>query len=216
MFFRKDHPGLFLLLLCYVGGLIVLLCVHLFGLVANRVAYANGSLATTQLALADFELADMTERDGVLTTTGGDPQLVLQDKTLRVDTLRFVCVYAQAPGEVNVFWTDAAGVYSTRRMAFSTAADSTLFLLQPTGVTGLRIDPGTLPGNEIRVLEITANQPRPAWRFFVPSPGQAILLLVLPGLLACGLWLLGWLLPKEKAARLPWLPKASKEVPRLG
>lgn len=59
------------------------------------------------------------------------------------------------------------------------------FLLPTQGVYNLRIDPGTTPGARIQIERILINQPRSLGQFFRMSAGEAILLVVVPGLVAC-------------------------------
>ena len=188
----RENPTLLLLLACYAGGLVVFLLAHLAGLAANRVAYANGSLAPAALALADFDLHELEPQpDGTLLSVGGDPQLLLRDAARRVENVTIHFEYTLPPLLVNTFWASPGQDFSLRRMAYprqgQPEGQPKAFLLPATGGQSLRIDPGTRAGNRIAVHSIVINQKRPFFAFFVPSAGEVALLAVLPGLLACGL-----------------------------
>lgn len=186
MTFGKRHPGLLLLLVCYACGLLVFLVAHTVGLVQNRLAYRNGALQPGVLALQDFELAHhLVEEEGVLHTTGTDPQLVLKDGERHVENVTLEVVYAQPPLMVNVYWAKPGQDYSLARIAYPTQNGGKHFLLPPAGGQGLRLDLGSVNGNTIQFISATVNQKRPVWQFYLPSAGEVALLVVAPGLAAC-------------------------------
>lgn len=184
----RENPTLLLLLACYAGGLAVFLLAHLAGFAANRVAYANGSLAPAALTLADFDLHELEPQpDGTLLSVGGDPQLLLRDAARRVENVTIHFEYTLPPLLVNAFWASPGQDFSVRRMAYPRQGQAEAFLLPARGGQSLRIDPGTRVGNRITVHSIVINQKRPFFAFFAPSAGEVALLAVVPGLLACGL-----------------------------
>lgn len=183
----RKNPETALLAGCYAAGLLVLLGVLLAGLAANRAAYASGALAPAQLTLDDFELYDLVVADGRLVSTGGDPRMILKDKSLLVENVALDAAYSRDPLTVAVYWAAPGGEYSVRRMRYPAGGGSpAVFYLPAAGGASLRIDPGVVAGNEIALNGIDINQPRPFWRFFVPTAAQWLLLAVLPMLAACG------------------------------
>lgn len=183
-------------LACYAGAVLLFLAVHLVGFAANRMAYANGSLQTQNLPLSAFDFYGIEQRgENELFCFDGDPRLVLKDTSLRVDTVRFEAEYSLPPELLNVFWAPPGQDHSVRRMAYARGTARNTFWLAPTGGQSLRIDPGTVAGNVITVHDIVINEKRPFAGFFVPTAGEAALLLVLPGLCACAALVLrsaGW------------------------
>ena len=202
---KAKNPALFLLLACYAGGLLVFLAVQGWAFAQNRLAYRSGQLQTARLVLADFEFDAQElelQEDGTLLSVGGDPQLRLLDKERRVENVSLRCRWRLNPILVNAFWAAPQQAYSPRRMAYAIPTDGAdFFLLPAAGVQGLRLDLGTAVGNTITVEEIVINQPRPLWAFLRPTAGQALLLALLPGGLACGLWLAPQLLPLKLAKK---------------
>lgn len=215
--FRKQHPGLALLLACYACGLAALLLWRLGGFVQNRLAYHNGTLAPAELTLADFSPAgDIIEQNGALLTTGGDPQLILNDSTRRVENLTIEFTYSQPPLLVEVFWAEPGQDYATTRKACPVGDGATHQYLLPTaGGQSLRIDPGIVAGNTIKAGRVLINQPRRFVDFFRFSALELMLLAVVPGLAACLFAALGNLgFKPPRFGRKKQNPAAQK--PRLG
>lgn len=187
----KQNPAKALVACCYAVGLAGLLLLHLFQFGMNRAAYANGTLAPKEATIEDFNLYELElGEDGRLLTTGGDPRLELIDGGLPVDTVTLELAYSQDPYIVNLFYREDGEDYSVRKMAYAAeeADGSQRFLLPPSGVRNLRIDPGLVPGNEVRVRRILLNQPRGFADFFRFSATEWVLLAVAPGLVASAIW----------------------------
>lgn len=191
----RGNPGLAMLAACYAVAVAVALLVHLGSFVANRALYANGTLATTELSVADFELVNLEVREGgVLVSLTDDPQMWLLDTGMRVADLEVAATYSKAPLKQNANWADVGEDWSLRREAYRSgnlSDDSvSIFRLPATGGQTLRFDPGAVAGNHITIHRITANPKRPFYAFFIPSAGEAVALAVLPGLAASGLFIL--------------------------
>lgn len=191
----KRKPGLALLACCYAGGLVLFLLWCLFGFAQNRIRYANGELVPMEFTMDridQFNFVDIEERDGRLVTTGRDPQLIYCSRVVLVENVVLELEYSKEPLLVNVFWkSDYDKEYSLREMAYSLGGDNRLFLLPGAGAGALRIDPGTVAGNEITVKRIAFNQKRPFWMFFIPTAGQVVLLCFVPGMVACAVAICG-------------------------
>ena len=190
----KRKPGLALLACCYAGGLVLFLLWCLFGFAQNRIRYANGELVPMEFTMDridQFNFVDIEERDGRLVTTGRDPQLIYCSRVVLVENVVLELEYSKEPLLVNVFWkSDYDKEYSLREMAYSLGGDNRLFLLPGAGAGALRIDPGTVAGNQITIHRITVNPKRPFYAFFIPSAGEAVTLAVLPGFVASGFYIL--------------------------
>lgn len=202
---KHAHSSRFLVLLCYGAGLALWLVLHLAGFVQNRLGYANGTLVFQELTLADFTLFEAEASGEGFVTTGTDPQLRLADETRRVENITIEFEYSAAPYGINVFYRAPGQSYAPTRMAYGRQTENGLsFLLPAGGVQGLRIDPGNAAGNIVTIKSIRINQPRAFLSFFQFSAGEAALLLLLPGLVACGLSILlpvPQLLQERKAAK---------------
>lgn len=200
-----KHPAIRLVAACYLLWLAGLLVFHCGLLVANRVGYATGALQTAQLTVEDFTWVNLVEKDGLLVSTSADPQLILKDGTKKVDTLLLEMEFSHPPRLVTAFWAAQGQDYTLRQMAYpaSNQRGTFQFFLPATGVQNLRVDPGTVAGNQITIHSIRVNQPRPFWAFFQFSTLEWVLWLCVPGLVASGGWL-GVLFLKN------WQEKAKK------
>lgn len=197
--FAKKRPAAALVLLCYSLAALVYLVVHLYGFAANRAAYASGGLDTATLQVQDFTLYDLEEQNGALVSIGSDPQMILNDASLRVENLRVEWAAAQAPWTVMVFWAPPGGPYTLWDVAYAEKDEAGFAVQLPAaGGQSLRIDPDTRAGNRFYIKSITVNEPAPLWRFFVPRVYEAAAYLTVPALLACALSLLPR--PKRPAA----------------
>lgn len=197
MHWLKKHRARLLLPACYLLALVLFLVVQFAGFVQNRAAYANGGLSPESYSQADFDPAgDADIREGWLAVTGADPQLILQDGEKRVETLTVWYQSRRAPRAMQVFWAAPGQDYSLANSAFPAATGQqgelcwASFRLPATGGQSLRFDPDTEAGNLIRLEKAEVNRRRPFWQFFVPGAGEALLLMILPALAACGLRLL--------------------------
>lgn len=190
--FIKVRPWAAVAAGCYLAGALLFLGTHLAGYAQNRALYRDGVFVQQQLALSDFVLnEDLIQLDeATLESVGPDPQLLLADPGRPIDTVELALEYSKDPYLVNVFYAAPGEDYSVRRMLYAVDGDG-LFLLPAEGGGSLRIDPGTVAGNVIRVAGITVNRPRSFWYFLRPSVMEMAALLVLPGLLACAL-AAGW------------------------
>lgn len=198
---HQRYPALWLLLVCYASGVVLLFVVHVAGFAANRMAYATGRLQTTELYVDDFELINMEDTGNGLLTLNNDPQMLLIDTARRVENLQFDVQFEREPLVVNVFWAADGTDHSVRNMAYARPWNEQLFWLPPAGGQSLRIDPGFAAGNRLVVNRILINQPRPFYGFFIPTAGEVALLLVVPALAAAALGLLaqtGWLRTAKK------------------
>lgn len=181
-----------LLAMLYVVWTVALLCVQLFGFARAQALRADGTLPQQTLTVADFELYDLELRGDVLVVTGADPRMELRDESLLADSLLFEASYSQEPGPVTALWAQPAQDHSLRRVAYAQPQQgASLFYLPAGGGARLRIDPGTRPGTEIRVIRIVANPPRSLGSYLVPGPARLLGLAVGPALLACAVTVAG-------------------------
>ena len=137
-----------------------------------------------------------------LTTTDGDPQMILEDVSDRtVRTLSYTVTFAGDAREMCLYYTTAAGQdYSQDRRVFPQALGGGryLYTLPRTPIVALRLDPCSPDANKtvgltISPAAITLNgaDTLPAvWQYFVPTWHQAFCLALYPALAAAALsWL---------------------------
>ena len=187
----RKRPAVFLVLACYALWLVGLLVMNGFGFITNRLAYNSGKFQTMQLTIEDFEWINLVEKEGTLISTSADPQLLLRNKEMPVDTLLLDIEYSLSHRVVTVFWAASGQDHSVRRMAYPASQEGTTmgFLLPVSGVQNLRIDPDSVAGNQMVIRSITVNQPRTFGEFFRFSTLEWVLFFTMPGLLASGAWL---------------------------
>lgn len=200
----KEQSSRHLLITCYAAGLVVLFLLHVGLFAANRLAYWNGSLQQQELTYQDFTLDEIMEKDGLLVTTGADPKMIWNETGRRVETVLINFEYSLPPLVQTAFWANEGEGHSVRRMAYprTDALNGTWFLLPAQGGKNLRIDPGVVAGNTIKIHSITINKPRAFLDFFIITSGEWAILFILPGLTACGLKLLNvmWQGGRKKGA----------------
>lgn len=131
-------------LACYVAALAVWVLLGGWHLASD----ALSGLTETQLSVGDFQLVQLEEAGGagVLQTTGGDPQLLLEDvngQTVR--TVNYAAEFAGGePREMCLYYTTRPGEpYSQDRRVFPTVMPDGSYQYQlPRGrIVSLRIDP---------------------------------------------------------------------------
>lgn len=183
----RAHPARFLLGACYGLWLLGLVALHVVQFAQNRAEYASGVLQPAALRAGDFTLYELAGEGNVFISTGGDPQLRLNDEGRKVENVLLDIVYEGDPGAATVFWAAPGEDFSVRNMAHPAAPGGSVFYLPAAGVRGLRIDPANLAGVKMEVRGVYVNAPRPVWAFFAPSETEWLLFAAIPGLAAAGI-----------------------------
>ncbi len=196
--FKKLQPGVFLVVACYVVCLVLALSWHTGQFLVNRILYAGGYFVTTTVQMEEFTPVQLLMlEDGRWATTGSDPQLILNNESLHVDTVRTDFRYTIEPLMETVFFTAPDNAYNLRQMVYANHTENgSVYWLPFAGAQSLRIDPDTRAGNVIQVEEIVLNEPRPFWAFYIPSGAEIAVLLFAPAFAAAflhtiwptGLW----------------------------
>ncbi len=182
------RPSACLVLGCYLAAFIGALVFATGQLIYNRVLYANGTFIPKVLSADDFTFEQMEDLGEGWLTTGTDPQMLLKDPTLRVDTLRTRFGYLNPPLVQTAFYAKPGQAYSLRRMVYAkTLGESRVYTLPAAGGQSLRLDPDSAMGNILTLEEIVINEKRPFYAFYIPSATAGALLLAGPALLACAL-----------------------------
>lgn len=190
---------------CYLLALLLWLVQGTANYGSDAVARAQGQLAETTLPLTDWQLvqlepAEQAEDAVQLTTTGGDPQIILEnigDTVVR--TVSYTADFDGDAREMCLYYTTKVGEdYSQDRRVFpqNLGNGQYLYTLPRVSVAALRIDPCSPDQNKTVTMAlqggtICLNAALPAvWQYFVPSWYQLFCLLLYPALLAAALdWL---------------------------
>lgn len=200
-------------LTCYLLALAAWLAVGAVHAGGDALARGSGALYEQAVPLADWQLVGLAQTAATpetaalqeavtLTTTDGDPQMILEDVSDRtVRTLSYTVTFAGDAREMCLYYTTAAGQdYSQDRRVFPQALGGGryLYTLPRTPIVALRLDPCSPDANKTVELTfspaaITLNgaDTLPAvWQYFVPTWHQAFCLAIYPALAAAALsWL---------------------------
>lgn len=200
-------------LTCYLLALAAWLAVGAVHAGGDALARGSGALYEAAVPLADWQLVGLAQTAATpetaalqeavtLTTTDGDPQMILEDVSDRtVRTLSYTVEFAGDAREMCLYYTTAAGQdYSQDRRVFPQALGGGryLYTLPRTPIVALRLDPCSPDANKTVGLTfspaaITLNEADtlPAvWQYFVPTWHQAFCLALYPALAAAALsWL---------------------------
>ena len=202
--------------------------IQVFWLVQGAVAFAGdssakakGTLTETSIPIESWQLAELTWGEpgensapqGQLITTGGDPQMILEDVSGRV--VRTVSYNVEFDGdsrEMCLYYTTKTGEpYSQDRRVFpKVLADGTyVYTLPRTQIVALRLDPCSPDENKTVGLTFTpqsitlnAASTLPGGAdYFIPTWYRLFGLIVYPALAAAALdwlWAVGRQLAKKK------------------
>ena len=174
---------------------------------SDALARSAGTMYETDIPVSDWKLAGLTEtaatpESAALTTTDGDPQMILEDVSdMVVRTVSYTVEFDGYAREMCLYYTTKVGEdYSQDRRVFpeSLGDGRYLYTLPRTSIVALRLDPCSPDANKTVGLTFTpgtislnAPETLPAvWQYFVPSWYQAFCLVLYPALAAAALsWL---------------------------
>lgn len=208
-------------LTCYLLALAAWLALGALHAGGDALARGSGALYEQAVPLADWQLVGLAQTAATpetatlqgavtLTTTDGDPQMILEDVSDRtVRTLSYTVAFTGDAREMCLYYTTAAGQdYSQDRRVFPQALGGGryLYTLPRTPIVALRLDPCSPDANKTVDLTfspaaITLNgaDTLPAvWQHFVPTWHQAFCLALYPALAAAAL---SWLCAVWRALR---------------
>ena len=202
--------------LCWCAALVFWLVQGAVAFAGDSSAKAKGTLTETSIPIESWQLAELTWGEpgensapqGQLITTGGDPQMILEDVSGRV--VRTVSYNVEFDGdsrEMCLYYTTKTGEpYSQDRRVFpKVLADGTyVYTLPRTQIVALRLDPCSPEENKTVTLtmsDITLNaaDTLPAvWQYFVPTWYQAFCLVLYPALAAAAVSMVGAVAAEKK------------------
>lgn len=193
-------------LACYGLALVLWVVLGVFQMAGDAMA----GLQEYTLEVTDFQLVGLepTGAHGVLQTTDGDPQLLLDEVPGAVRAVSYSADFAGGePREMCLYYTTRVGQpYSQERRVFpETAADGSYRFTLPRGsIAALRLDPCSPEENRtvtFTMSDITLNAadtlPAP-WQYFVPGWYQAFCLVLYPALAAAAVSIVGAVVRKRK------------------
>ena len=174
---------------------------------SDALARSAGTMYETDIPVSEWKLAGLTEtaatpESAALTTTDGDPQMILEDVSdMVVRTVSYTVEFDGDAREMCLYYTTKVGEdYSQDRRVFpeSLGDGRYLYTLPRTSIVALRLDPCSPDANKTVGLTFTpgtislnAPETLPAvWQYFVPTWYQAFCLVLYPALAAAALsWL---------------------------
>ena len=174
---------------------------------SDALARSSGAMYEEEVPVTDWQLVVLadggsTAETAVLTTTDGDPQMILEDVSdIGVRTVSYTVEFDGDAREMCLYYTTKVGEdYSQDRRVFpqSLGDGQYLYTLPRTSIVALRLDPCSPDENKTVGLTfapgtISLNAPETlpaAWQYFVPSWYQAFCLVLYPALAAAALsWL---------------------------
>ncbi len=194
-------------LTCYLLAAVAWLALGAVHGGSDALARSAGTLYESELPVTDWQLVGLadggsTAETALLTTTDGDPQMILEDVSGRVvRTVSYTVEFAGDAREMCLYYTTKVGEdYSQDRRVFPEALGDGryLYTLPRTSIVALRLDPCSPDANKTvemtftpGTITLTAPETLPAvWQYFVPSWYQAFCLVLYPALAAAALsWL---------------------------
>ena len=211
--------------ICWCVALVFWLVQGVVAFAGDSTAKAKGTLTETAIPVQDWQLAELTQNvpesgaegdalQSQLVTTGGDPQMILEDVSDRVvRTVSYRVTFEGDSREMCLYYTTKSGEpYSQDRRVFpKVQADGTyVYTLPRTRIVALRLDPCSPDENKTVGLtfepaEITLNAANTlpgGIDYFIPTWYQLFGLVLYPALAAAALdWLLAagrWITEKKK------------------
>jgi hypothetical protein len=125
------------------------------------------------------------EGNGWYVSTGGDAQLIFEDVNLWVRRVVLMCEFANAPGEVDLYYTRRGDEgFSARQRAHGRPLKdgSYEFALPPGQVQDIRIDPGNTGGVRVYILGVEVNPKAGFGSYFEVNLRDVLAFCVLPTL----------------------------------
>lgn len=202
-------------LTCYLAAALLWVVLGAVHWGSDALARSGGTLYEAEIPVTDWQLAgletgDSTAETAVLTTTNGDPQMILEDVSdMVVRTLSYTVEFEGDAREMCLYYTTKVGEdYSQDRRVFPEALGDGkyLYTLPRTSIVALRLDPCSPDENKTvemtftpGTISLNESETLPAvWQYFVPSWYQAFCLVLYPALAAAAC---SWLSAVVRALR---------------
>ena len=204
---------------CYILALAAWLVLGAVHAGSDAVAKAQGRMTEQAIPVQDWQLvgletADMETDVITLTTTNGDPQMILEDVSGQVvRTLSYTVTFDGDAREMCLYYTTKVGEdYSQDRRVFpqSLGEGRYLYTLPRTSIAALRLDPCSPDENKTvdltfapAALTLNAAETMPSWwQYFIPTWYQLFCLILYPALCASGASLIRSFFAKKEPKKL--------------
>ena len=192
---------------CYILALAVWLVLGLVHAGSDALAKAQGRMTEQAIPVQNWQLvgldvADEQNGETTLTTTDGDPQMILEDVAGQVvRTLSYTVTFDGDAREMCLYYTTKVGEdYSQDRRVFpqNLGNGQYLYTLPRTSIAALRLDPCSPDENKTvdltfapATLTLNAADTLPSWwQYLVPTWYQTFCLILYPALCASAVsWL---------------------------
>lgn len=202
-------------LTCYLAATLLWVVLGAVHWGSDALARSGGTLYEAEIPVTYWQLAGLEAGNGtaetaVLTTTNGDPQMILEDVSdMVVRTLSYTVEFEGDAREMCLYYTTKVGEdYSQDRRVFPEALGDGkyLYTLPRTSIVALRLDPCSPDENKTvemtftpGTISLNESETLPAvWQYFVPSWYQAFCLVLYPALAAAAC---SWLRAVVRALR---------------
>ena len=186
---------------CYILALAVWLVLGVAHAGSDALTKAQGRMTEQAIPVQNWQLvgldvADEQNGETTLTTTDGDPQMILEDVTGQVvRTLSYTVTFDGDAREMCLYYTTKVGEdYSQDRRVFpqNLGNGQYLYTLPRTSIAALRLDPCSPDENKTvdltfapAALTLNAADTLPSWwQYLVPTWYQTFCLILYPALCA--------------------------------
>ena len=176
------------ILLCYAVGAVIVAVYYIGTFIFEMGLIKSGELAEATIPLQSFTLDAIEKSEGEqgnYVTTSDDPKMVINFEGGRyINNLTYEVEYDKFPGEVTMYYTlSQDSAFSERYRLWAVASEDGkryTFTMPTKKVYGVRIDPATFNGFDIKLGDTFINAPKPKGGYFVVSNAHMFLLLVCP------------------------------------
>ena len=207
---------------CYILAVAVWLVLSLAHAGSDALAKAQGRMTEQIIPVQSWQLVGLepakeqatAESALTLTTTNGDPQMILEDVSGQVvRTLSYTVTFDGDAREMCLYYTTKVGEdYSQDRRVFpqNLGNGQYLYTLPRTSIAALRLDPCSPDENKTvdltfapATLTLNAASTLPAWwQYLVPTWYQTFCLILYPALCASAVSLIRSFFAKKKPKKL--------------
>ena len=204
---------------CYILALAVWLVLSAAHAGSDALAKAQGRMTEQVIPVENWQLVGLEPTDAqpsetTLTTTNGDPQMILEDVAGQVvRTLSYTVTFDGDAREMCLYYTTKVGEdYSQDRRVFpqNLGDGHYLYTLPRTSIAALRLDPCSPDENKTvgltfapAALTLNAADTLPGWwQYLVPSWYQVFCLILYPALCASAVSLIRSFFAKKEPKKL--------------
>lgn len=185
---RFVQNGRCMLPACYALALVLWLVTGLFCF-----GYDNAHPPTyLPVEEAGMQALD-AQGQGWYLTRDEDPQMVFEGLSTGLRRVVLECEFESPPGEIDLYYCRPGdeGFSASRRVWGRLMEDGNYEFLLPVGqVTALRIDPGSIAGNRVKLLGVQLNQAGALAAYLLPNLRQGLGLATLPALAYCAIYII--------------------------